>query len=199
MSFSLIVITPEKDSLREMETICTLFEIGLKLLHLRKPTYTKNEVREYLQKIPNQFHKRIVLHDHYELIEEFDLKGAHLTEKTKQSVRKMNALKKTKTKIISTSCHNYKDILKSRRKYEYIFLSPVFDSISKQGYKSNFDLENLKLFLKKRKNIVALGGINIENIKTIKQLGFSGAAVLGSIWESKEPVKNCQEFILKIK
>jgi thiamine-phosphate pyrophosphorylase len=101
-------------------------------------------------------------------------------------------------KTISTSFHSTTAIFKSRRKYEYVFLSPVFDSISKQGYKGNFSLEELKSFLKSKKNIIALGGINAENIELVKQKGFAGAAVLGSIWESKNPTKCYKELALKI-
>ncbi|HXD94336.1 MAG TPA: thiamine phosphate synthase, partial [Bacteroidia bacterium] len=87
---------------------------------------------------------------------------------------------------------------KSRRKYEYVFLSPVFDSISKTGYKSNFDLENLKPFLKKHKNVIALGGVNTKNIELIKQVGFSGAAFIGAVWQNKNPAKSYKELVLKI-
>ena len=140
------------------------------------------------------FYKKIVIHSHYKLAKEFNLKGVHLTEKTRKEKRTNPSLK-----IISTSYHTTTAILKSRRKYEYVFLSPIFDSISKKGYKSNFDLEELNPFLKQKKNIVALGGINAKNIKIVKQAGFSGAAVIGAVWQSKNPVKSYKELTLKIK
>ena len=180
--FSLFVITPEKNHPKEIALITSLFECGLKTLHVRKPMFTENELRSYLQQIPNKFHKKIVIHSYYKLANEFSLRGIHLTERNRK-------LKIKKLKIVSASFHSTKDILKSRRNYEYFFLSPVFDSISKQGYKSNFKLEELKPFLEKRRNVIALGGINAENIKMIKQVGFAGAAVLGSVWESENSVE----------
>jgi len=85
MSFKLITIThPYKSSTTEIESICQLFEAGLKILHLRKLDVTKKELREYLQNIPTQFHKRIVIHSNYSLLREFDLKGIHLTEKSRK-------------------------------------------------------------------------------------------------------------------
>jgi thiamine-phosphate pyrophosphorylase len=194
MSFKIIVITPEKSQLKEFELITLLFESGLQLLHVRKPQATKIELRSYLTQIPKKFYKKIVIHSHYKLAQEFNLKGVHLTEK----VRKTKRINPT-LKIISTSFHTTADVLKSRRKYEYVFLSPVFDSISKKGYKSNFDLEELNPFLKRRKNIIALGGINIKNIETVKQVGFSSVAVLGAVWQSKNPMKSYKELVLKIK
>ena len=194
MSFKLIIITPEKNHSSEFGLIATLFENGLQLLHLRKPQATENELRDYLKQIPKKFYKKIVIHSHYKLVKEFNLKGAHLTEKARK-VKRLNP----SLKIISTSFHTTTGILKSRRKYEYVFLSPVFDSISKKGYKSNFNLEDLKPFLKKNKNVVALGGVNTTNIKIVKQVGFSGATVIGAIWQNKNPVKSYKELALKIK
>ena len=189
MGFRVIVITPEKNHPKEIELITFLFEGGLKILHIRKPNFSEDEFRTYLQQIPKKFYSKIVIHSHYKLAKEFSLKGIHLTEKARK-LKRIN----TSYKIISTSFHAIEEVLKSRRNYKYVFLSPVFDSISKQGYKSNFNLKELKPFLEKRKNIIALGGIDIENIKSIKQTGFAGAAVLGSIWESKNPVKNYKEI-----
>ncbi len=190
--FLLLVITPEKNCPKEIELITSLFESGLKILHVRKPTFTEDELRNYLQEIPNKFRKKIIIHSHYKLAKEFSLKGIHLTERNRK-------LKFQNFKIISASFHSTAEILKSRRNYEYVFLSPMFDSISKQGYKSNFNLEELESFLKRKNNVIALGGIYSKNIKLTMQAGFKGAAVLGSVWESRNPVKAYMGLMLKIK
>jgi len=198
VKFELIVITPEHILKDEIKDVKRLFENHLDLLHLRKPGSSKAELKKYLQEIPKQFYKRIVLHSHYQLAKEFSLKGIHLTEKTKKSTNLITQLKQKKIKIISASFHSVKDIFKSRRKYEYIFLSPLFDSISKKGHKAKFIPEELKLILKKQK-VIALSGINSENIRSVKQMGFAGAAALGFVWEKGDPLKNYKELYSKIK
>src|ERR1039458_7901787 len=40
--------------------------------------------------------------------------------------------------------HSLKELEEHKEKYEYAILSPIFDSISKTGYKSKFDLQELK-------------------------------------------------------
>ena len=67
----------------------------------------------------------------------------------------------------------------------YVFLSPIFNSISKQGYASAFTPK--ALFEAKQKGIinekvVALGGITAANINKIKSYGFGGVALLGDVW-----------------
>jgi hypothetical protein len=83
------------------------------------------------------------------------------------------------------------------------FLSPVFDSISKAGYKSNFDLQEIKVFLEKqypplegedRGKAIALGGIDENKIETCCKLGFAGVAVLGALWKDSSPTEKFKQL-----
>lgn len=62
----------------------------------------------------------------------------------------------------------------------YATLSPIFDSISKQGYKAAFNFDELQSALSKLKlPVIALGGVTPEKIPLLTTLGFKGAAMLG--------------------
>tara|TARA_B100000809_G_scaffold266412_1_gene329022 strand:- start:2469 stop:2924 length:456 start_codon:yes stop_codon:yes gene_type:complete len=98
---------------------------------------------------------------------------------------------KTKTVLhahFKGSCHSFEEVEILDTKKEYCFLSPIFDSISKKGYKANFDTETLKAFLKKERQIkvIALGGLTEKNYSKVLELGFDGGAFLGSIWSKYE-------------
>ena len=102
------------------------------------------------------------------------------------------------------SFHSLKEIEEYQGKYNYALLSPIFDSISKIGYKSNFDLQEVKSFLQRRRNIIALGGVDEDKIETVRELGFAGVALLGAIWQSENPIekfkrilRSCSEVIRK--
>lgn len=90
--------------------------------------------------------------------------------------------------------HSLKELEAYKQKYEYAFLSPIFDSISKIDYKSKFDLQEVKAKIKGR-NIIALGGVDESKIEICLNLGFAGVAVLGAIWQNKKPI----EKFLKLK
>lgn len=200
MRFSVIIISAEHFFKEEALQINKLFSEGLHSLHIRKPEAAKAEIENLLLQISPKYYKNIILHSHYELIPKFGLKGAHLTERSKRSSKKISFLKRKKIKIISASFHSIEQINSSRRKYEYVFLSPVFDSISKKGYKSKFDLQKLESVLRKVKQpVIALGGLNEKNISTIKDIGFSGVAAIGSIWKGMQPEKNYKKLVSKIK
>ena len=203
--FQLIVISPPENKTDEINILHSLFNCGLQTFHLRKPDFSQKEIEEYLLDISPKFYPRIILHNHYELALKYGLKGIHLTEKSKKNTSKI-FLDHFKNKSISASFHAIDDVLKCRRNYEYVFLSPVFNSISKKEYASRFHNQSIStLFdkIKKRKKyilpVIALGGINLQTINQAKQLGFSGAAMLGGIWENDNPEKTFKEIGLKIK
>ncbi len=197
MSFKLIVITPPQSVKNESEELVGLFKAGLQILHIRKPSFSKVELRNYLLKIPSKYHPKLVIHSHYPLLKEFKLKGIHLTEKTRKKKLPLNF--KRKEHSLSASFHSITDVKRSKRKFDYVFLSPVFDSISKKGYRSKFSEEQLKKLLKEFKNVIALGGTDPATLRSLQKLNFSGAATLGSIWESKDAVKAYKNLRSKIK
>ena len=99
------------------------------------------------------------------------------------------------SQTLSTSFHALAEISRCRRRYDYVFLSPIFDSISKAGYASQFDLAALQTSLQQLAArpsyyppVLALGGITSQNTKLVQQMGFAGAAVLGAVWQRADPV-----------
>lgn len=190
MSFKLILISAENDLTNEISLLIDLFKSGLKIFHLRKPNHSKKELQIYLEKIPAQYRKRIVLHQHYALCLKYKLKGIHITEKNK----KKSAALFANYKVISASYHSFQELEKNKFKFRYVFISPVFDSISKNEYlKKASLLKEMKEFKGKEK-VIALGGVDAKKINRIKNTGFSGAAVLGFIWNAKNPIQRFQQL-----
>jgi thiamine-phosphate pyrophosphorylase len=173
----LIVITSSERIEREAEKINALFEVGMEILHIRKPDFSKKEYINLLEEIKQKYHKQIKIHEFFELTENYNLLGVHL------NVRTPNYTGKRKINI-SKSVHSIEELEKISE-YDYVFLSPIFDSISKKGYFSNFDDETLctaSLNGKINRKVIALGGINQQTLPLLKKYAFGGAAVLGCIW-----------------
>ncbi len=192
--FKLIIITPENSIPGEAGFINRLFTEGLELLHIRKPEYAIEETRNLLESISPAFYPKIVLHSHFKLLHEFHLKGAHLPEKIRREGSTVSI-----NHIISTSFHNKEDILAEKTDFEYAFLSPIFPSISKPGYKSSIKIESLPELLKSSEKqiwfpVIALGGINSTTILQAKNMGFGGAACIGYIWKSTNPVEQFKKL-----
>ena len=175
----LILITSPRFFIEEDKIITALFEEGLDILHLRKPDTAPMLSERLLTLIPQQYHKRIVTHDHFYLKEEFNLMGVHLNSRNPDVPLNYKG-------HVSCSCHSLEEVRQKKGHFNYVFMSPVFDSISKKEYLSNFSPEELKAAYKSGlidKKVVALGGICTDNIRTIRKMGFGGAAILGDIWD----------------
>ena len=62
---------------------------------------------------------------------------------------------------------------------------PIYDSISKVNYYSTYTAEELREAQRAKiidSKVMALGGINEDNLLEIKDFGFGGAVVLGDLW-----------------
>lgn len=189
----LILITTPTYFVEEDKIITSLFEEGLDILHLRKPDTAPVYAERLLTLIPEKYRKRIVVHGHFYLKDEYGLKGIHLNHRN--PTHPLNY-----TGHISTSCHSIQEVEERKKDFNYVFLSPIFDSISKEGYQSNYTPEEIRKAVKADiidQRVIALGGINEDNILQIKDFGFGGVAVLGDIWNKFNPNVdfNYQELI----
>lgn len=179
----LIAITPELPHEHEIEFISRILDAGFDYVHLRKPDYTLPQLREYISAIPAQHHNRLKLHSHFSLASEFNVAGLHLNQRCNIVPQGLpNTLR------LSRSCHAASE-LNNLGKYEYVFLSPIFNSISKRGYSSRFSQGDLIEIFKQpdtHDKIVALGGIMPGHLVQLNNLGFAGAAFLGFLFNGTE-------------
>ncbi len=188
----LIVITTPNFFDGESDLINLLFHNGLRRLHLRKPDAPLEDYEGLLRRIEPQFRHNVVLHDHFHLAFKYNVLGIHLNRRNSEIPDNFSG-------SVSRSLHTEEELAVMKNKYNYVTLSPIFDSISKQGYNSAFEHEKL---LEMKKNgiidsrVIALGGITAHNISQLKQYGFGGAMVLGSLWEKKDDEK---EFLAEFK
>lgn len=127
----IVLVTPPQTGPKEAFLIEKMFKKGLLWrLHLRKPEQSKEAHAEYLKHIPAVFHDRIVLHDFHELVDEFDLGGLHYRERLIPTEPIVAPPRRT----VSVGFHKPPQVLENRGNVGYCFLSPIFDSISKEGY-----------------------------------------------------------------
>ena len=161
--------------------------------HLRKPNYSKTELVNYIATIPDEFHGNIVLHSYHELVRQFDVKGLHYTEshrlKSEKTLKNEIDQYQHLGKSVSTSFHSLEDLMLSEFNFDYQFLSPVFDSISKKGYHGKgFEVHGIN------KKVIGMGGVTIDNILMLKDLGYSGLGAIGGVWYTDDPVNSFEQM-----
>lgn len=174
-----LILLSTSDFFVEEDTIINaLFEEGLDLLHLRKPNSEPVYSERLLTLLPEQWHSRIVVHEHFYLKEEFNLRGIHLSDQHPEPPAGY-------TGQLSCSCHDLDSLSRARQQMDYVFLSPVFDSISYPDRHAAYSDQQLRdaahAGLIDRK-VMAAGGINADTLPLLADYGFGGAVVLGDLW-----------------
>ncbi|MDE6297010.1 MAG: thiamine phosphate synthase [Muribaculaceae bacterium] len=180
-------INYESDIIREL-----LESEVLDRFHIRKTDVSDHRLLSYslrtlIESIPSHLHSRLSLHDCHEVAVEYGC-GIHLNSR--------NPLKPIGFDgITSRSCHSLEEILKYTEE-DYLFLSPIYPSLSKPGYKPAIPFSSLKGKVCNR--IYALGGVTPQHFNEIAETGFGGAVMLGVIWEECAD-GNINKFIERIR
>ena len=200
----LILISSSGKSEDETKQLVQLFEMGVETFHLRKPKMTTKELRSYLESVPQVFHNRIVIHSHHDLAVMYDLKGIHMTRihkkrKFRQWFIMQRIRMRKKNIVVSTSFRKLGDLYEEENKYSYVFLSPIFDSLSGK-FQSGFNEFSLRATLEKTTHkAIARGGMDLNKIEKVKEIGFYGMAFYSTIWKSKDPVEAGIKLFEKLK
>ena len=177
----IIAITTPRVTDNDAPIINALLDRGIATIHLRKPESTIDECRRVLELLTSAQRSRIIIHYYPELYSEFGLCGIHLNRNITQYPNNYDGHR-------SRSCHTLEEVAKYRGENDYLFLSPIFDSISKQGYKSAFSHEVLQQasdagIIDER--VIALGGVTLDSLPYLKSLKFGGAAMMGAIYSAE--------------
>ena len=115
---------------------------------------------------------------HYELATKYKLDGIYIPAFDNR--QNFNKFLLRKNFEILGSAHNLKEIkIKEKQGCSTIFLSPIF-KVKKSNY--FLDISKFNILAKNtKKNVVALGGINMENLKKINltnSIGFASISLI---------------------
>ena len=186
-----ILITLPRILKNEAETLAALCGAGVSVIHIRKPEASEPEIEELLKTLQalGADMSRLTIHYNEPLARKYGLGGVHL---------RIEELLAGAGEGLRRSCsaHGWTEAERAATDADYVFLSPLFDSISKPGYRSAIDPAEAAERLRRRKGrIVALGGIRPANIARVRRIGFDGAAVLGAAWSADEKAVNTERTL----
>jgi thiamine-phosphate pyrophosphorylase len=174
---------------KEEKLLLELFRAGLQRFHLRKHDFTAQDYRRFIEKIPEQYHNRMIVHQYYELLSEYDLQGYYLSSADRNLLNDnhLHDLPDAEKLIRSTFANSLEELIALDASYDYIVLGPVFKSISRPNLTLRYTHADLTdLFSKHvfRSKVIAVGGIKEDTTEMALNYGFHGVAMLGVIWAS---------------
>lgn len=163
----------------EVATIRRLLADGFDILHLRKPEAGEEYCRSLLGELTPTERSRIVIHDYAVLYDEYALRGVHINRNVTQLPEGYRGSR-------TRSCHTLEEVVRYKEECDYLFLSPIFDSISKEDYASAFSHRELCRAAREGVidgRVVALGGVTPEHVPYLESLGFGGVAMSGALFK----------------
>lgn len=189
----LVVISSSKNKTDDPKIMTELFECGLNLFHLRKPSMSTEDMQKVIEAVPEHFHDRIVIHSHHKLAGKYKLRGIHLTgvhrrRKFSTWLRLRLLQMKHDSLTVSTSFHKLAHIYTNKSDYDYVFLGSIFDRLS-TGFHAGYSEHSLRAVVEKSKlTLIARGGTNASVIGRCHDIGFAGIAFASAIWDTEAPV-----------
>lgn len=131
--------------------------------------------------LKEDYHKRIIVHEHFYLKDEFKLGGIHLDQ-----ADEAEAPKGYKGKV-SRACNDLAKLKDLKKRADYVFLRNIFDSIEyrDRGEVSTFTMQQLEDAARQGlidKHVYAMGGMTLNNLNIARELGFGGVVICGDLW-----------------
>jgi thiamine-phosphate pyrophosphorylase len=197
------VLSPPGADVRETPVVSALFEAGLETFHLRKPGWTLPELAAWGETLPSEWRSRVVLHAAagtpvaawMEAARRLGLRGLHF--RFGASPPDLEVVRAAGPGLqFGRACHDLAELGAALGRFDRVLAGPVFASISKPGHGPDGRLAHEPLrhllaprtSMRQRTEVFALGGVDKGRIEACRALGFDGAAVLGAVWNARDPV-----------
>ena len=168
----ILLMTTPNFFIEEHQIVTALFDEGLESLHLRKPGSQPVFSERLLSLIPETYRRRIVVHDHFYLKAEFNLKGIHLSPRNPQPPDGYKG-------HVSCSCYRPEDIRGLKRNMDYVLFSirqTPEDSLPIGMIRELVDEGTID------KKVYLQGFVSDEDIPVLRHAGVEGVVVQNAIW-----------------
>ena len=197
------LISPSKISqhfYKELKGVLSSKRVKYFQLRLKKHSDSKLlKIGKKVRSITKKYKVKLIINDSPLLAKKINADGCHLGQ-SDGSIKNARKLLK-KNKIIGITCHGSKKLILNsiKEKPDYIALGSFFKSKLKPRAKKA--KKNLVKWCKQRTDlpIVAIGGIDNKNYKSLIKFGVNYLAISSFIWNNPrlKPEKAIKEFRIK--
>jgi len=203
MNYDLYIITDQRIShgKSHLEVAEAVLEVGVTVLQFRDKEMEDSEAIEVCQKIHQLTKKKgvpFIVNDRVEIVKAVDADGVHLGQEDMSfsSARKILG----KEKIIGISVETVEQALKAvEGGADYLGIGPIYPTATKPDAGKALGIARLKE-IRESVNIpiVAIGGINENNLEEVLRAGADGVAVISAVVSAPDITEACRKLKNKI-
>ena len=197
------IVVPSRIGAGEITEVCDfareLVAGGARLIQLREKLASSREIlrlaRELRRALPNDV--RLTINDRADLAVAAAADGVHLGQDDlpPEAARKIIG----QSRMLGISTHNPGQLEAAlQTSADYIAIGPVFATISKDNPDPVIGLDGVRRARSlTEKPVVAIGGVTLENCRSVIEAGADSVAVIGAILE--DPRKTTAQFLLQMR
>ena len=196
-------ITNKTDRSNHIEGAKLALEGGCKWIQLRMKNYPKSDIIEIaneINKLCKQYNAILIIDDYPDIAMEVKADGVHLGKKDMNPIEARNLM--GEEYIIGGTANSFDDIRQLvAENVDYIGLGPYRFTKTKEnlspilGFKGYEDIINKCKEYNYKTPIVAIGGIEIEDIPSLVKMGVNGVAISGYILNNENPILITEKII----
>ncbi|MEW6455766.1 MAG: thiamine phosphate synthase [Acidobacteriota bacterium] len=180
------------------EVIKEAVEAGVTIVQLREINISDREFiakANKLKEILSAKNIPLIINNRCDIASAVNAEGVHLGQNDLpiEYARKILG----KRKIIGVSANNVEEAIEAQNKgADYIAAGPIFFTPTKVDIRTPIGLDGLEKMRRYVKApLIAIGGINRENVREVIKRGVDGVAVVSAIMASSEPYKATKELL----
>ncbi len=180
----LCFITDRKScGLTAEEMVSVVLRAGVKWIQYREKDKSRREIYEEavrLRKLTKEFSATFIMNDHSDIAIAVNADGVHLGQEDLpiKEARKIIG----KGKIIGISTHSLEQAINAEAGgADYVGFGPIFHTKTKDAGEPKGAVMLRELKKRVKIPVVAIGGINIENLKSVLNSGADAVAVASAI------------------
>lgn len=190
--FKLVLVTNKGHAPLDpyLHFVATLAKSGITSVQLREKNLNLEELFEFgkeLQSVLRRFSIPLIVNDHIALAYKLNAHGVHLGQ---TDISVLDARKKLgDDKIIGLSVNSLKELqIANTLPIDYVGIGAIFQTNSKTDVSRIWGLEGLEKIAPFSKHpIVAIGGINENNVEAVMKKDAKGIAAISCFHDAKNP------------
>jgi thiamine-phosphate pyrophosphorylase len=173
---------------------------GVKFFQYRNKSGARKsffETSRSLAKIAKDAHALFIVNDHADIALAIDADGVHLGQDDLPIAQARKLL--GNNKLIGVSTHNEAQAQEAEQSgADYIGFGPVFATLTKDAGSAK-GISGLRTIVSSvTVPVIAIGGIDQQNVRDVIEAGAAGAAVIGAVLKAEDIVIAAAEMIRKI-
>ncbi len=195
LRFDVYFITSSEFGRTHEELAKIALEAGVRVIQFREKRMSTRrmfEIAKKLRRLTEEYDATLIINDRVDLALAVGADGVHVGQEDLPA----EAVREIFDGIVGVSAHTVEEAKKAERFADYLGVGPVFGTKTKRDAKEPIGIEGLRKIVRSVSvPVVAIGGINRNNVLEVLKAGVAGVAVISAIAGAEDPKEEAKKLV----